>query len=87
MGLIQRSIESEGIASISISLSIDITSKVRPPRALYFGFPLGQPIPYPNQASRQLRVLRLLLKYLKDITSPGTLVKFDMDDSDGDAIT
>ncbi len=77
MGLIQRSIEDVGIATISISLSKEITGKVRPPRAVYFGSFLGHPISYPGQVSRQLCVLRLLLKYLKEIRAPGTIVDID----------
>lgn len=78
MGLIQRSVESAGIATISISLSKDITEKLRPPRALFVGFPLGHPIGYPHQVSVQRRVVRLLLKYLKKIDSPGTIVELDV---------
>jgi hypothetical protein len=77
VGLIQRSIEDVGIATISISLSKEITGKVRPPRAVYFGSLLGHPISNPGQVSRQLCVLRLLLKYLKEIRAPGTIVDID----------
>lgn len=74
MGLIQRAVEAAGMATISVSLSKEITAKVRPPRALLPGFPLGHPIGFPGQPSCQLQVLRLLLKHLKDIQSPGTMV-------------
>jgi len=36
--LIQRIIEEEGIATVSVSLNLAITKKVKPPRALYPGF-------------------------------------------------
>ena len=78
MGLIQRAIENEGVATISITLSEQITRKVRPPRALYPGFPLGHPIAFPGQTLRQLKVLRLLLKYLEKLDSPGSIVKMDL---------
>jgi len=74
VGLIQRVIEDVGIATISITLSKEITGKVRPPRAIFFGSLLGHPISYPGQVSRQLCVLRLLLKYLGEIRAPGTIV-------------
>ena len=77
MGLIQRSIEDIGIATISISLSKEITGKIRPPRAVFFGSRLGRPISYPHQVSRQISVLRLLLKYLKEIRTPGTIIDID----------
>jgi D-proline reductase (dithiol) PrdB len=78
VGLIQSSIEEVGVPTISISLSKEITGKVRPPRALYFGSPFGHPISYPGEVSRQLYVLRLLLKYLKEIRVPGTIVDIDL---------
>jgi len=78
VGLIQRVIEDLGIATISISLSKEITGKIRPPRAVFFGSFLGHPISNPGQVSRQLSVLRLLLKYLGEIRAPGTIVDIDI---------
>jgi len=75
--LIQRVIEEAGIATISITLSKEITQKVRPPRALYPGFPLGHPLGFSGQSFRQLQVLRQMLKYLQTIKKPGTIVDFD----------
>jgi len=77
VGLIQRSIEDQGIATISISLSKEITGKIRPPRAVFFGSLLGHPISYPGQVSHQLCVLRFLLKYLEEIPTPGTIIDID----------
>jgi len=78
VGLIQRAVEEVGIATISVSLSKDITAKVRPPRALYFGSHLGHPIGYPGQVTLQRYILRLLLKRLKEIRVPGTIVDIDL---------
>jgi D-proline reductase (dithiol) PrdB len=80
VGLIQRAIENEGIATISISLSEEITKKVHPPRALYPGFPLGHPIAFPGQTLRQLKVLRILLKFLEELDAPGSIVRCDLTD-------
>ena len=82
MGLIQRAIEITGIATISITLSEEITRKVRPPRALYPGFSLGHPIAFPGQTLHQLKVLRLLLKFLEEIYAPGSIVINNLTDSD-----
>ncbi len=87
MGLIQRVVEAAGIATISITLSKEITKKVRPPRAFYPGFPLGHPIAFPGQAWRQLQVLRLLLKYLAAIDSPGTIVELDLTSAEHSAMS
>ena len=86
MGLIQRAVEAAGIATISISLSREISQKVLPPRAVYAGFPLGHPIAFPGETFRQKQVLRLLLEYLKKIDSPGTIVEFDLTESDDHSV-
>lgn len=85
MGLIQRTIEASGIATISISLSKEISQKVLPPRAVYPGFPLGHPIAFPGQTFRQKQILRLLLKYLKKMNVPGTIADLDLTESDDDS--
>ena len=78
MGLIQRAVESQGMATVSVTLSPDITRKVLPPRALYPGFPMGHPLSYPGQSFRQLQIIRILLKLLETIDKPGTLVDMDL---------
>ena len=86
MGLIQRAVEAAGIATISISLSKEITRKVKPPRAVYTGLPLGHPLGFPGQTFRQLQVLRLMLHHLQQIESPGTLIERDLSEKDDDAV-
>jgi len=83
VGLIQRVIEAAGISTISVSLSKEITGSVRPPRAIYQGFPLGHPISFPGQISRQLSVMRLLLKHLEEMDTPGTIIELDLHNNDG----
>lgn len=74
MGLIQRAIEEAGIATISITLSRGISRKVKPPRAVYTGFPLGHPFGFPHQRFRQIQLLRLLLRYMESLETPGHIV-------------
>lgn len=74
MGLIQRVIEAAGIPTISVTLSRGISRKVKPPRAIFTGFPLGHPFGFPHQRFRQLQLLRLMLHYLKCIDTPGTII-------------
>ena len=87
MGLIQRIIEASGIATISISLSKDISQKVLPPRAVYTGLPLGHPIAFPGEIFRQQQILRILLKYLKKINSPGTIADLDLTKNSEHSVT
>jgi hypothetical protein len=86
VGLIQRIIEATGIATISISLSKNISQKVLPPRAVYTGLPLGHPLGFPGQKFRQTQVLRLLLRYLKNLNTPGTIAELDLTDSGDDPV-
>jgi len=79
--LIQRQIEAAGIATISVTLSKEITKKVKPPRSIYTGLPLGHPFSFPGQEFRQLNILRFLLKKLKEITIPGTLIEVNFNES------
>ncbi|MCJ8502627.1 hypothetical protein [Desulfatitalea alkaliphila] len=74
MGLIQRIIEAAGIATISVTLSRGISKQVKPPRAVYTGFPLGHPFGFPHQNFRQQQLLRLLLHYLAVLETPGEIV-------------
>lgn len=87
MGLIQRIVEAAGIATISISLSKEISCKVKPPRAVYTGFPLGHPLSFPGQSFRQLQILRVLLKCLREINSPGTLFELILTEDDDPTVT
>jgi len=74
VGLIQRAIEAEGIPTISVTLSRGISLKVKPPRSVYTGFPLGHPVAFPHQRFRQLQLLRLLLSHLETMDRPGQMV-------------
>lgn len=64
VGLIQRAIEYAGISTVSISLSKEITEKVKPPRALFVPFPLGYPLGEPNNAELQTHVMRAAFAFL-----------------------
>jgi len=72
VGLIQRIFEERGISTVSISLNLAITKKVKPPRALYFS--LGHPLGRPHDKDIQLRVLRDALELLEEDLEPGSVV-------------
>ena len=74
MGLIGRAVEEVGIPTISISLNLAITEKVKPPRALLLDFPLGHPMGNPFDKALQRQILMSGLKYLKEISRPATIV-------------
>lgn len=72
-GLIQREIEAFGIPTISLTVEREITAQVKPPRALYVGFPAGCPVGEPFDREKQLKVLREIFSELKAIKKPGTI--------------
>jgi hypothetical protein len=80
--LIQREIEKAGIVTISITFSKEITRRIKPPRSIFTGMPLGHPFSFPRQTFRQINILRLVIKYLNEITLPGTLIDLDLTESD-----
>lgn len=82
MGLIQRAVEAAGIPTISISLSREITAKVKPPRAVFTGLPMGHPLGFPGQRFRQLQIMRFVLKHARKVTEPGVLMDLDFSESD-----
>ena len=74
MGLIQRIFEERGISTVSISLNLAITKKVKPPRALYPGFSFGHPLGRAHDRELQVRVLRDALLLLEKDLEPGEVV-------------
>lgn len=77
MGLIQAALESQGIATVSVSVSEEISRKVGPPRVLFTPFPFGYPLGRPNDPALQDRIIRKTLELL-DTDGPGPLyAKFD----------
>jgi hypothetical protein len=74
VGLIQRILEERAISTVSISLNLAITKKVKPPRALYPGFSLGHPLGRAQDRDIQLQVLRDALELLEMDLEPGEIV-------------
>jgi hypothetical protein len=63
--LLQAAIERAGIATVSISLLREVTSVIRPPRALFVPFPMGYPLGAPNDAPLQHRIIAAALGLLE----------------------
>ena len=62
------------MATVSISLNLAITKKVKPPRALYPGFSLGHPMGRVHDRKMQTQVLRDALGLLEMNLEPGSVV-------------
>jgi hypothetical protein len=75
VGLIQNAVEKAGIATISISHLVDLTEKVRVPRAMYLRFPLGRSFGKAGETEFQRQILLDAIHYLGEITEPETIVR------------
>ena len=74
MGLIARAIEANGIPTVSISITKDLTESVGVPRAVFVKWPLGHPLGEPNQPLQQRTMIFEALKLLKSADTPGVIV-------------
>jgi D-proline reductase (dithiol) PrdB len=63
-GLLQSIIEKAGIPTVSISLLMEITKQVEPPRALVVDRPLGYPLGEPHNPELQKRIMLAALSLL-----------------------
>ena len=70
MGGIAHYLEDEGLSTTQISLIIEHTQTIRPPRALWVPFELGRPFGTPNEPEFQTRVLISALKLLEAKQGP-----------------
>jgi len=68
--VLARALESEGIATTSISMVREHTLKVKPPRALFVPFPFGYALGRPGDPALQHRVLRAALDLLAEPAGP-----------------
>lgn len=79
--LVQAAIEREGITTVSISLLREVTSQVKPPRALFVPFPMGHPLGEPNNSKIQHQVIAQALGLLQRNDVP-VLESFQITTSD-----
>jgi len=70
VSLIAAAIEREGISTVCISLLREVTSVIRPPRALFVPYPMGYPLGAPNDNALQRRIIDAALALLPRIDVP-----------------
>jgi hypothetical protein len=68
--VLARALETEGIATTSISMVREHTEKVKPPRALFVPFPFGYALGRPEDPALQHRVLGAALALLVEPAGP-----------------
>lgn len=77
VGLVQSLIEKSGIPTVSISLLVEITRRVQPPRVLAVDRPLGYPLGRPNDPQLQKRILRASFELLPIAVSETWILPFE----------
>lgn len=64
VGLLAAAIERENIATVSLSLLREVTSVIRPPRALFVPYKMGYPLGEANNPELQTSIIAAGLKLL-----------------------
>ena len=75
MGLVAREIEAVGIATVAISLALEITQSVGVPRTLFVKWPLGHPLGEANASAQQRTMIFDALHLLLTATEPGVIAQ------------
>ena len=70
VGLLAAAIERENITTTSVTLLREITSVIRPPRALFVPYKMGFPLGEPNNAPLQQQVIAASLALLERTDVP-----------------
>lgn len=73
MGLVARVLEGEGLVTVSITGAHDITERVRPPRAAFLDYPLGNAMGRPHQPEEQRAICLSVLELARNQVEPGTI--------------
>lgn len=58
-----------------MSSAYDITAKVKPPRAAFLNFPLGNSVGRPGEPDEQRAILTAALGLLESVSVPGAIVE------------
>jgi D-proline reductase (dithiol) PrdB len=73
-GLLQSIIEKEGIPTVSVSLLLEVTRRVEPPRVIVVDRPLGYPFGEPNHPGLQKRIMQAAFALLPRAVSDPLIV-------------
>ncbi len=74
VGLVQRQIESQGIATVGISIIREISEKVKPPRTYFLKYPFGHAMGERFNRKQQESIFKDCLDILVSAREPGVIV-------------
>jgi len=72
---VQRAIERRGIPTVSITVALDVTEHIKPPRALFIPFMMGHHFGTPFHAELQRRIIKEALTHLVNAKRSGEVRK------------
>ncbi len=74
----QRAIERRGIPTVSLSVSLDVTEHIKPPRAMFLPFMMGHHFGVPFHNELQKRIIREALSRICEAKESGDIHFFPM---------
>ncbi len=74
----QRAIEKRGIATVSISVALDVSRHIKPPRAVFLPFMMGHLFGVPHHKELQHRIILFALEMLENSEHSGEVRRFPM---------
>ena len=73
IGLLARVFEREGLTTVTVTGARDITERVRPLRAAWLDFPLGNSLGRPNEPEEQRAICLDVLRLATSAAAPGAI--------------
>ncbi|HVC42109.1 MAG TPA: hypothetical protein VND54_09050 [Candidatus Saccharimonadales bacterium] len=77
IGLLARVFERAGLTTVTVTGACDITERVRPPRAGWLQYPLGNSMGRPNEPDEQRAICLDVLGLATSAASPGAIAHLD----------
>ncbi|MFN2454472.1 MAG: hypothetical protein ABR577_09650 [Pyrinomonadaceae bacterium] len=74
----QRAIEHRGIPTVSITVALDVTEHIKPPRAVFLPFMMGHHFGVPHHKELQRRIILAALEFLVEAKQSGEVLRLPL---------
>jgi hypothetical protein len=75
---VQRAVEKRGIPTVSLSVALDVTEHLKPPRAVFLPFMMGHLFGVPFHRALQRRIIMTALHRITEAQTSGEIFRFPM---------
>lgn len=72
----QRAIENRGIPTVSLSVALDVTEHIKPPRAVFLPFMMGHHFGVPFHKNLQTEIIKTALHRIEHAEQSGDIFFF-----------